>query len=82
MLANKEKISKRPRITMSTIHGAKGGECDNVLLLQDISYAAVIQHDRNPDELHRLFYVGVTRTKEKLHILEPKDARRAYRLPE
>ena len=81
MLANKEKISKRPRITMSTIHGAKGGECDNVLLLQDISYAAVIQHDRNPDELHRLFYVGVTRTKEKLHILEPKDARRAYRLP-
>ena len=80
MLANDEKITKVPRITMSTIHGAKGGEADNVLILQDISYAALKKNDIDPDELHRLFYVGVTRAKKSLHILEPRDYKRAYKL--
>ena len=78
MLANKEKISQTPRITMSTIHGAKGGESDNVLLLPDITKSSVDQNDREPDELHRLFYVAVTRAKENLHILEPRNYERAY----
>jgi DNA helicase-2/ATP-dependent DNA helicase PcrA len=78
MLANKEKISQTPRIIMSTIHGAKGGEADNVLLLLDISRSAVDNNDVDPDELHRLFYVAVTRAKENLHILEPKNYDRAY----
>ena len=78
MLANNEKITKAPRISMSTIHGAKGGECDNVLLFTDISKVAKEQHDTNPDELHRLFYNGITRTRENLHILEPKNYERAY----
>jgi len=78
MLANKEKISQTPRITMSTIHGAKGGEADNVLLLPDITKSAVDHNDVNPDELHRLFYVAVTRAKENLHILEPRNYERAY----
>ncbi len=78
MLANDEKISQTPRITLSTIHGAKGGEADNVLLLPDITKAAVEKDDRDPDELHRLFYVGVTRAKKSLHILEPKNYDRAY----
>ena len=78
MLANKEKISQTPRITMSTIHGAKGGEADNVLLLPDITKSSVDQNDREPDELHRLFYVAVTRAKENLHILEPRNYERAY----
>jgi hypothetical protein len=37
MRANGEKINKNPRIIMSTIHGAKGGEADKVLILQDIN---------------------------------------------
>ena len=78
MLANKEKISQTPRITMSTIHGAKGGEADNVLLLPDITKSAVDHNDVDPDELHRLFYVAVTRAKENLHILEPRNYERAY----
>ena len=78
MLANKEKISQTPRITMSTIHGAKGGEADNVLLLPDITKSSIDQNDREPDELHRLFYVAVTRAKENLHILEPRNYERAY----
>ena len=78
MLANKEKISQTPRITLSTIHAAKGGEADNVLLLPDITKSAVDNDDRNPDELHRLFYVGVTRAKKSLHILEPRNYDRTY----
>jgi DNA helicase-2/ATP-dependent DNA helicase PcrA len=78
MLANKEKISQTPRITLSTIHGAKGGEADNVLLLPDITKSSLDQNDVDPDELHRLFYVAVTRAKRSLHILEPKNYDRAY----
>ena len=78
MLANSEKISQTPRITLSTIHGAKGGEADNVLLLPDVTKSAIDQNDRDPDELHRLFYVAVTRAKKSLHILEPRNYERAY----
>jgi len=78
MLAQRENITRAPRITMSTIHGAKGGEADNVLLLPDITKSAVDNNDIDPDELHRLFYVAVTRAKQALHILEPKNYDRAY----
>jgi DNA helicase-2/ATP-dependent DNA helicase PcrA len=78
MLSNKERITQTPRITLSTIHGAKGGEADNVLLLPDITKSAADQNDVAPDELHRLFYVAVTRAKKSLHILEPKNYDRAY----
>ena len=78
MLANDEKISQKPRIILSTIHGAKGGEADNVLLLPDITKSALDHNDIDPDELHRLFYVAVTRAKKSLHILEPKNYERAY----
>ena len=78
MLSNKEKITQTPRIILSTIHGAKGGEADNVLLLPDITKSAADHNDINPDELHRLFYVAVTRAKKALHILEPRNYDRAY----
>ncbi len=78
MLSKKEKINQIPRITLSTIHAAKGGEADNVLLLPDISKSAVDNNDRDPDELHRSFYVAVTRAKQSLHILEPRNYERAY----
>ena len=78
MLANNEKVSQKPRITLSTIHGAKGGEADNVLLLPDITKSALDNNDVDPDELHRLFYVAVTRAKKSLHILEPRNYERAY----
>ena len=78
MLSNHESITQTPRITLSTIHGAKGGEADNVLLLPDVTKSAIDNNDLNPDELHRLFYVAVTRAKKSLHILEPKNYERAY----
>ena len=78
MRANGETLNKNPRITMSTIHGAKGGEADKVLLMQDITGAAIETFSYDPDELHRLFYTGATRAKRELHVLDPKDFDRAY----
>ena len=78
MRANGEMINKNPRIIMSTIHGAKGGEADNVLLMQDLTNAALETMSHDPDELHRLFYTGATRAKRELHVLDPKNFDRAY----
>ena len=78
MRANGEAINKNPRITMSTIHGAKGGEADKVLLMQDITNAALETFSHDPDELHRLFYTGATRAKCELHVLDPRNFDRAY----
>ena len=78
MRANGEQINKNPRIKMSTIHAAKGGEADNVLLMQDLTGAALETFSHDPDELHRLFYTGATRAKRELHVLDPKNFDRAY----
>ena len=63
---------------MSTIHGAKGGEAEKVLILQDLTNAALETFSYDPDELHRLFYTGTTRSKKELHIVDPKNFDRAY----
>ena len=78
MRANGEKINANPRIKMSTIHGAKGGEAEKVLILQDLTNAALETFSYDPDELHRLFYTGTTRSKKELHIVDPKNFDRAY----
>tara|TARA_R100000654_G_scaffold23527_2_gene45945 strand:- start:356 stop:796 length:441 start_codon:yes stop_codon:yes gene_type:complete len=85
MLRRKEKITSEPRIKVSTIHGAKGGEADNILLLTDISPTADnsrLMGDEHAqqldDDLHRLFYVAVTRTKENLYLVDPDDQLRSY----
>jgi len=69
-LRKEEKISK-PRVKLSTIHGAKGGEADNVLVLTDIANSAWVEMRRNPEGENRTFYVAVTRTRENLHIVQP-----------
>ena len=42
-----EKITKTPRIKLSTIHSAKGGEADNVVLLTDIPTKTLNKHENN-----------------------------------
>jgi len=32
------------------------------------------------EDLHRLFYVAVTRTKENLYLITPEDAVRSYQI--
>ena len=80
MRKNGEKLNEAPRITLSTIHGAKGGESQNVVLLTDLSENTMKAYERNADDENRLFYVGATRTKEHLHIISPKQEYKGYKL--
>jgi len=80
MRSNGEELNKKPRILLSTIHGVKGGEAQNVVLLTDLSLNTQKGYERNPDDENRLFYVGATRTKENLHIIEPKDFYKSYQI--
>ena len=63
-------LSTEPNISLSTIHMAKGGECDNVMLLTDLSPANQEEMATNPDDTNRAFYVAVTRAKRQLHIVD------------
>jgi hypothetical protein len=72
MLRRGEKITKEPRIKLSTIHAAKGGEAENVILLTDISNRIYKSFQSNPDDESRVFYVGLTRAKENLFLIEPQ----------
>ena len=78
LLRRGEKFNAKPRIELSTIHGSKGGEADNVVLFTDLSPAAAKAAERAPDDLHRVFYVGVTRTKQNLYLVDPEDDNRSY----
>jgi len=62
----------QPRVTISTIHGVKGGEADNVVIKLDMGYRAFAGLDTNPDAEHRVWYVGVTRAKKRLILVEPE----------
>ena len=72
MLRRGEKFNAPPRITVSTIHGSKGGEADNVVLFTDLSPAADESMRLDPDDMHRTFYVAVTRTKQNYLFLNQK----------
>jgi DNA helicase-2/ATP-dependent DNA helicase PcrA len=69
---NKESLIATPRITVSTIHQAKGGEADNVLVSPDISAACYSGFVSNPDIESRVYYVAVTRARQALHIVQPR----------
>lgn len=70
-----ESLSGDPRITISTIHGSKGGEADNVLLITDMSPKTYSSYQENQDDELRVFYVAATRTKKNLHIITPRTQR-------
>lgn len=78
-----EDFQGKARITLSTIHGAKGGEADNVILFTDQSHSSVLESQRDREgnnDLHRTFYVGITRTKNRLFLVTPRFEKQAYRL--
>jgi DNA helicase-2/ATP-dependent DNA helicase PcrA len=72
MRRNGEKLLERPRIRLSTIHAAKGGEADNVLLLTDMTRRSWEGLVEDPDAEHRVFYVATTRARERLLITAPQ----------
>ena len=82
MLNNGENLDAEARIQLSTIHAAKGGEEDNVILCLDLGRKikqAVKKSDSKNDEEHRVWYVGSTRARNNLYMLKAKTRRNEYK---
>mgnify|MGYP003624169963 CR=1 FL=1 len=77
-MANNEDLFGEPRIAISTIHQAKGGEAENVAVLLDLSPAQQQDFILNPDGLHRQFYVAVTRALQNLYLVKAKSENYRY----
>tara|TARA_R110001592_G_scaffold88264_2_gene259984 strand:+ start:1610 stop:3148 length:1539 start_codon:yes stop_codon:yes gene_type:complete len=71
-------INEKPKIRLSTVHGAKGGEADNVLLYLDLSTKALEARQDNPDDAYRVLYVGITRARENLVLKMPGNTQRGW----
>ena len=68
-------LNTSKNIKISTIHASKGGEADNVMLLTDLPRKADLSVSTKRDDERRVFYVGATRAKKSLHIIESKTNR-------
>jgi len=71
-LKNGENLLKEPRIRISTIHGVKGGEAENVVLLTDMALRTYNEYMENPEDEARVWYVGMTRCSDHLFIVAPE----------
>lgn len=63
-------LDAEPTIRLSTIHAAKGHEAQRVILLTDMTTRVAQTAESNPDDEIRVFYVGMTRSKHTLDIVE------------
>ena len=83
MLTNKENLSKDPRIKISTIHGAKGGEATNVVLFLNQTTNTIKgakKSQAKQDEEFRVWYVGTTRTMQNLFVIKCKNKSKEFKL--
>lgn len=65
-----ERLGERSRVRLSTIHGAKGGEARHVVLFREMARRSWREMARRPDEERRVWYVGITRARERLTVVE------------
>ena len=83
MLSNDEDLSKPPRIKVSTIHGAKGGEATNVVLFLNQTANTIKGSKKSQakeEEEYRVWYVAVTRTIENLYLIKCKNKLKEFKL--
>ena len=72
------KLNEKLPVRIGTLHGVKGMEADVVHMYTGVSPAAMEEAQHDPDSLHRLFYVGATRTKDQLFIYDDENS---YEVP-
>lgn len=77
--AKGEKLRAKPRVRLSTIHSAKGAESEHVILLTEVAPRTARDTERFPEDEARVFYVGVTRARERLTLVGSQSPNR-YRL--
>lgn len=62
------------KLMLNTIHGVKGGEADNVVLMLDFTRSVKENYLRATDSELRCLYVACTRAKKRLHIVYSSSA--------
>lgn len=63
-------VNVAPTIRISSIHGAKGREAERVILHTGMTQRTAAGMDSNMDSECRVWYVGVTRAKNRLDIVD------------
>lgn len=74
-----ESLTKTPRITVSTIHGVKGGEADNVVIAQkltSLTYKSWVNSDASE---YRALFTAMSRARDRLIFLDTT-TRESYRV--
>ena len=73
-------LINEPKVVVGTIHSVKGGQADVVYLLPDLSIEGgrTMAKADGEDNITRLFYVGMTRAREELHVCQPVPGSRAF----
>ena len=83
MRKNGENLKEEPRVKVMTLHGSKGGEASNVIILQsqtNNTMKAIRKSQTKRDEEQRVWYVGITRTKHNLFLIRSKDRSKEFKI--
>ena len=83
MIANGEEVDQEPRIKVSTIHGAKGGEATNVVLFLNQTLntmAGAKKSAEKQDEEYRVWYVGITRCAKNLYLIKANNKTKEFKI--
>ena len=82
-MRNGENLKADPRVKVMPLHGSKGGEASNVIILQtqtNNTMKAVRKSQTKRDEEQRVWYVGITRTKHNLFLIRSKDRSKEFKI--
>jgi superfamily I DNA/RNA helicase len=83
LLDNGENVLMEPRIKVSTVHGAKGGEAHNVILYLNQTANTIKgakKSQAKQEEEYRVWYVGITRTIENLYLIKSKNKKKEFKV--
>lgn len=69
VLKRGESLTEPGRVIISTVHGVKGGQADNVVLFGNATKRILRQEAINPDSEYRVRYVAMTRARQTLYVL-------------
>lgn len=66
-------LTSKPWLDVSTIHGAKGAEATNVVLVMDMAARCHETLSKDPDSELRVWYTGATRAADRLVLVGEND---------
>ena len=83
MRSNGEDLRLKPRIKVLTLHGSKGGEATNVIILQNQTRNTIKGATKTimkQDEEQRVWYVGLTRCSKNLFLIRCRDRSKEFKI--